>query len=330
MIIVTVEIRISEILRKRVDQLTEEEKKILRKWYLSHYGRGAKIDIHRTARHIPVYVKTWYKHPNRYDIPGVDTPKQSNVYNINKEKQAISEILQLYNPPYNYPPSHIREKAKQIIDKILSKYGLNKYEVFEYMGERIFPIDRLYSFIIEAWTRGWDPEEIIKELKPIARSYKEYITNVRNKILDTIARDVIRKYVNKLIEWIKKNGKKSGWKIIKVNYYSTTGGYDIKLLKYDPIYKNNEYYVYIILRPFNINNKKSIVMDIMFSKNPNEFSNEYSIQYIYEPPTKLEKESIFKILSGAFLGHYLIKNQKLNITNNDEAFKLLKKENVMF
>ena len=78
--IVTMEIRISEILRKRVDQLTEEEKKILRKWYLSHHGRGAKIDLRRTAKHVPVYVKTWYRRPNRYDIPGVDTPE--NTYDI--------------------------------------------------------------------------------------------------------------------------------------------------------------------------------------------------------------------------------------------------------
>ncbi len=82
---------IARLASKRPEELTEEEKRILREWLIRTRGkRSFAQDIRWQAKNVPPTVGVWLRRPNRYDIPGVDTPDVREK-EIGKRKEARVE-----------------------------------------------------------------------------------------------------------------------------------------------------------------------------------------------------------------------------------------------
>ena len=94
---------LKQILEKRVDELTPEEKAILREWFIRHRSKHSLAsDLARASKKTPVYTATWYTRPGRYDIPGVDTPQALPQYQKlgykpkHKKKKELKPLLKEY------------------------------------------------------------------------------------------------------------------------------------------------------------------------------------------------------------------------------------------
>ncbi len=73
-----------ELRKKHPLELTESERRLLKAWYLFERGdRALNVDLRQTAK-IPESVEVWMKHPNRYDIPGVDTPTRETGMRVGR------------------------------------------------------------------------------------------------------------------------------------------------------------------------------------------------------------------------------------------------------
>ncbi len=117
------------VFKKKTSELTKRDLRELRKWFLEHRSRRSrKMDVKRRAR-TPVYVRTWLRHPDRYDILGVDTPRGTNEWKGFKGGPGATRELQ------------------NLVIKILNdhdgkNYKANMRHLYHYIATRILNVSR--------------------------------------------------------------------------------------------------------------------------------------------------------------------------------------------
>ncbi len=137
-------VTLAELARKKVEDLTPEDIKVLEKINLSRSPRALAIDFRRNAK-IPKYVGSWLAHPGRYDIPGVDTATESNIERIRKrvtkrslENSIAKHVLKLVRRYFgdvklvkrNGYPIYATEDMNIVISPVPLEYLLNNPQNF--------------------------------------------------------------------------------------------------------------------------------------------------------------------------------------------------------
>ena len=83
--------------------LTEEELEEARKVFEGRSERSKEMDLRRVA-HLPSSFEAWLKHPNKYDLPGVDAPDgveppPKSVRGTPTVKKLVQEIVRKFGKP---------------------------------------------------------------------------------------------------------------------------------------------------------------------------------------------------------------------------------------
>ncbi len=188
MVRVSVDERLARILGKRVDELTSEDKELLRRWWEEHRSRRSiSVDLRRRGR-VPVYVRTWYRHPGRYDIPGVDTPpmvveKKATVEK--HEKRVGAGVSSGLLPPSldGVRPFTDRWFARVFMWMMLSPVPNyhSESENYKYMYDRLW---QLYRYLV--LVRLLMPEEYERLLSYLNDKYKHVVEWIRKNVVHSV------------------------------------------------------------------------------------------------------------------------------------------------
>ena len=85
--------RLVAISGKKVGDLTDEDKYVLAYALMLVRGsRSALSDASRESKHVPRRVYTWLKHPNRYDIPGVDAVAKDLMKKVRRKVRRKNKV----------------------------------------------------------------------------------------------------------------------------------------------------------------------------------------------------------------------------------------------
>ena len=166
--------RFREVLNKRVDELTDSDKKllILARYLLNPISAGR--DIATGARRIAVYVKDWFEKRRYTEIPGVDTPEMRQTYELIKKlykKGKYDELLKELG---------IKQRS---IEEIL----LKEYEGMAYIKE-IAP--EVYNAIIAGIKKIINNDELLVKIEENNLKAKGYVDKIdlemfRDRLKDT-------------------------------------------------------------------------------------------------------------------------------------------------
>lgn len=210
---------IRRILEKPVSELTEEDKAILREWFLKHRSKySLAVDLRRASKKTPVYTATWYHRPGRYDIPGVDTPEALPQYQKlgykprhrkkkTSYKQALEDFIELYDlgKLMNVYP----EITKNIINgfNIMVNEPSKALKIIETIAQELDPI---YYSLIKDYSKASTPMDRWNLLKNYGSSILVPILYLIGKGVDVSDLKNIRRYANQLVKKLK-NTYKDVW-----------------------------------------------------------------------------------------------------------------------